>query len=128
MPTVIEVRVNPEKTRARLIVRLDDELVCDVPLEPEDVVDAVHKIGNARAAIAEVPFDTEPVGKYREVDNPTWRIPNYTDGGDRLLLLRHPAMGWTSFRLPQKEANSMAEWLTKKVDNRPRRSTQARGH
>ncbi|MGH6877528.1 MAG: hypothetical protein ACREHV_09155 [Rhizomicrobium sp.] len=82
-----------------------------------------HQLVRSPAALNRaVPATLDRHVRLREVNYPAWNIPNYTDGGDRLFILRHPALGWTSWRFAQSEANKIAEWLTKEIENRPNRA------
>ena len=122
--TEILVLVHPNGRDAKLVIKRGSDTVCDVPITADEIVDGIHRFGNARAALhEEVSMTLDPIVRLSEVDYPVWMIPNYTDGGDRLFILRHPAVGWTSWRFSQSEATKIAEWLTKKVENRPNRAT-----
>jgi hypothetical protein len=121
--TEIEVLVHANGRDAKLIVKRDSNTICDVPITADEIIDGIQKFGNARAALhEEVSMTLDPIVRLGEVNYPVWMIPNYTDGGDRLFILRHPAVGWTSWRFSQNEANKIAEWLTKKVESRPNRA------
>jgi hypothetical protein len=92
--TEIAVLVHANGRDAKLIVKRGSDVVCDVPITADEIVDGIQKFGNARAALnEEVPLTLDPVIRLGEVNYPRWVIPNYTDGGDRLFILRHPAVG-----------------------------------
>src|SRR4051812_40772901 len=80
----IEALVTPDGMKARVVVKQNGNTVCNaITDDPQDLTDAIQKLGNARAAMGEnIATQLEPVVRLPEVENPTWKIPNYTDGGD----------------------------------------------
>jgi hypothetical protein len=122
MMTNIMVLVNESGKQAVLRVTNKRRVVCEVEITADEIVEGIRRFGNARAAMGEGPAPTlESIVRLPEIDYPAWHIPGYTDGGDRIFVIRHPAVGWTVCRFSQEEANNIATWLTKPVESRPKR-------
>jgi hypothetical protein len=74
----------------------------------------IHDVGSHRANLKEqVTPDLDPGSRLLAVVDPAWRVPGERHPAGRILCFRHPGLGWLSFVLPDKEAASIAEWLTK---------------
>ena len=124
MSAEIHTLVSADKTKAKLVIKVDGKTALETEIDDDEITEGIQRLGNANASLnGGPPLTLDPVVRLKEVDHPRWIIPRYTDGGDRLLIIRHPAMGWTSFRFSQEEANEIAEWLTKPLENRPNRAT-----
>lgn len=74
----------------------------------------IHDVARHRAQLKEgVTPDLDPGSRFEAIIDPAWKIDGARVPEGRILLLRHPGLGWLSFVLPDKEAASIAEWLTK---------------
>jgi hypothetical protein len=83
----------------------------------------IHDVARHRAELAEqVTPELDPGSRLEAIIDPIWRVQGYRLTEGRLLSFRHPGLGWLSFVLPDKEAVSIAEWLTK--DDVPLRETK----
>lgn len=116
IPVDIQVFVDTAANAAKLVVKRNDKIVCDVMLDGSELAEGLFAMIAARAALRDqVPMDLEPKVVIPDVINPRWYVPDHTLEGNRQLIFRHPGIGWTAYLLPQHEANSIAEWLTKNL-------------
>jgi hypothetical protein len=94
---------------------------CRVDKKKENVVIQIEEDKRALAHILldsattenHIPTELDPGSRLEALIDPIWHIPNYRREQGRILALRHPGLGWLSFVLTDKEAASIAEWLTK---------------
>lgn len=74
----------------------------------------IHQLAALRASLPEQVAPTlDPGSRIDAQIAPAWQIPAVKSEHGRLLLLRHPGLGWLGFALGDKHAAEIAEWLTK---------------
>jgi hypothetical protein len=79
-----------------------------------------HDVASHRANLNEpVTPRLDPGARLPAVVDPAWLVPNERDSQGYILCFRHPGLGWLSFVLPDNEAASIAEWLTKDLPIQP---------
>jgi hypothetical protein len=82
----------------------------------------ISDLAKHRAQLNEpVPPDLDPGSRFEAIVDPAWKVDGVRLAAGRVLLLRHPGLGWLSLVLPDKEAASIAEWMTKDLPLRPGR-------
>ena len=70
----------------------------------------IHKLAAHRASLTdEVPEELDPGSRLEAVEHTVWRLAQSAD--DLALILRHPGLGWLSFRLPHNEAAALGREL-----------------
>jgi hypothetical protein len=110
-----ELRIATDPTRRYVVIELwmDGKRLGHINLDGATAEEHVHAVAKHRADLLDpVAADLHPGARLDAVFDPKWRVLNPIEAG-RILALRHPGLGWLPFVLPDKEAQSIAEWLTK---------------
>jgi hypothetical protein len=111
---VIKCRVDKKKENVVIQIEEDKRALAHILLDSATTENHIHDLAKHRAALLEqVPTELDPGSRLEALIDPIWHIPNYRREQGRILALRHPGLGWLSFVLTDKEAASIAEWLTK---------------
>jgi hypothetical protein len=59
----------------------------------------------------EVPRELSSSAEISRVVDPGWLLHTPFDGKDKLLVVRHPGLGWMMFQLPSSEATKLGQAL-----------------
>jgi hypothetical protein len=118
------------KFSLRSTVELAVELTPDkagrgtVKLEAADIDALIAKLSHYRSTMApEVPRQLTNSTDVAGVRDPIWILHVPPGSTDRLLLVRHPGLGWMMFRLPAAEATKLGHAL---LPNRPQPTADER--
>jgi hypothetical protein len=93
----------------------DERALAHIYLDAPSVDEAIRNLGTLREKLPDpIPEDLDPNARMEAVVSPVWKIP-YPDQyeGHRTLALRHNRYGWLGFLLPEREAQAIADWLTR---------------
>src|SRR5262245_35132895 len=110
------IKSGPDEEKENVVIYIEEDgnLKAWVILDPATVAQHIHDLAKHRAALNDqVPTELEPVSLLATIINPVCRTPGHRTVHGRVLVIRHPGLGWLSFAIPDKEAASIAEWLTK---------------
>jgi len=76
----------------------------------------IQEVADARAQLTDpVSPMLDPNSMLDAVVDPSWRIEDYRISEGRIVAFRHPGLGWMAFVIPEEQAKSIAEWLTKDI-------------
>jgi hypothetical protein len=111
----LRVGLREDRQEAVIELWLDEQPLGHIFLDPATLEKHIRDCAAHRAQMPdEVPRDLDPGSRLEgSVYDPIWRIPAQRHEGGRILALRHPGIGWLGFVIPEHEAKSLAEWLTK---------------
>ena len=88
-------------------------------LSAKESQELVELIGMVRmmtpASIAEEPSE----GVVQAVVDPAWRAPAYKAPQGRVLILRHPGLGWIHFIFPEDKADRVSKLLAMELADAP---------
>ena len=76
----------------------------------------IHLLAKCRTRMRDaIPDERDPGSRFETLIHPKWFIPPPEDDPPegRVMLVRHPGLGWLAFVFPHTEAAKIAEWLTK---------------
>ena len=112
------IKAWPDENRQHVTIQIEDndKPLAHISLDAATTENHIHDLAKQRASLIEqVTPDLDPGSRIEAIVDPVWRISQNRVAQGRILCLRHPGLGWLSFVLPDKEAASMAEWLTKEL-------------
>ena len=96
---------------ARLETLIDGASASWVELDGPGLDWLIAQLAAARANLPEpVADEFDPTNPPMATDDPAWWVSD-PDSQGSTLALRHPGLGWLSFRLPRNEAAELAGWL-----------------
>jgi|KBSMisStaDraftv2_1062788.scaffolds.fasta_scaffold819382_1 hypothetical protein len=84
-----------------------------ISLNVAEIDELIARLSQYRAAMApEVPREVpERVAAGKTVQDPMWIVHKPAGGTHRLLIVRHPGLGWMLFQLPLTEADKLGQAL-----------------
>jgi hypothetical protein len=95
-----------------------------VKLEAADIDALIAKLSHYRSTMTpEVPWQLTNSTNVVDVRDPIWILHAPPGSTDRLLLVRHPGLGWMMFRLPAAEVTKLGHAL---LPNRPQPTADSR--
>jgi hypothetical protein len=95
-----------------------------VKLEAADIDALIAKLAHYRSTMApEVPRQLANSNTVVGVRDPIWMLHAPPGSTDRLLIVRHPGLGWMMFQLPAAEATKLGHAL---LPNRTQHTTDER--
>jgi hypothetical protein len=112
----MELRLNADQSREHVTVEMwtDGKPVGHMLLDGATAEKHIHDMARHRAMLNDsVPTELDPGARLEALIDPVWHVPPNRIPEGRILALRHPGLGWLTFVLPDKEAQAIAEWLTK---------------
>jgi len=109
-------------TNAKLSIRSRLELAFElsndnassgkVHLRASDIDSLIAKLAQHRATMApEIPQSLPEREDVTMIHDPIWILHAPTSTKDKLLLIRHPGLGWLTFQLPPSEAAKLGHAL-----------------
>jgi hypothetical protein len=102
----------------------DNATLGKVTLRASDVDSLIAKLAYFRAGMTpEIPRVSSDPGNLGRVLDPLWILHAPLLAKDKLLLVRHPGLGWMMFQLPPSEAAKLGHAL---LSDGPRRVTDER--
>jgi hypothetical protein len=82
-------------------------------LNPGKVMELIRELSDLREALAPQVSTTIPAGQRHLVTpEPLWEISAEAREDGKVLLIRHPGLGWLGFIIPHKDCERLAEKLT----------------
>lgn len=83
-----------------------------INLRAADIDLLIARLAQFRATMApEVPRTLAEFKDIAAALNPSWILHSPAATNDKLLLIRHPGLGWLMFQLPRSEAAKLAHGL-----------------
>lgn len=83
-----------------------------VTLKASDIDALTAKLAHIRAAMSpEIPRTVSDVTDVSRVIDPIWMLHAPVSAADKLLVVRHPGLGWLMFQLPASEAARLGHAL-----------------
>ena len=111
----MELRTKIDEAADECIIELhmNDKPLGHVRLPAPDLETFIHQLSEQRARMRdEVPRTLDPGARFTALVDPIWRVPEDHNAEGRLLILRHPGLGWLAFCFPEHEAQNLCQWLT----------------
>ena len=97
----------------------DDEASVSTVLTPKESQELVDLLAAARmvtpGAVAEAPAE----GMVQAVVDPAWMAPAYRAPQGRVLIVKHPGLGWIHFIFPEERADQVAKVLAADLQPAP---------
>ena len=82
-------------------------------LNPTKVMELIHELSDLREALAPQVSTSIPAGqRHFATPEPLWEISAEVREDGRVLLIRHPGLGWLGFIIPHNDCERLAEKLT----------------
>jgi hypothetical protein len=111
---VMKVWTTDDKEHVGVQLEQNDKALGYILFDGASAEQHMHNVARHRAELNDgVAPDLDPGARLEAIVDPTWRTPKYRLQEGRILSFRHPGLGWLTFVVPDKEAASIAEWLTK---------------
>ena len=108
-------RLNDAKDEAILELLEDGKQLGWITFPAEDFDNLIEGLARMRAEMTPPVVPTLDLGSRIDAQiDPSWRIPDSCSEEGRVLVLRHPGLGWLGFLIPWEKADMMAEWLTRR--------------
>lgn len=85
-------------------------------LDPTKVTELIHELSDLRETLAPQVPNSIPAGKRLFVTpEPLWEISGEARDDGKVLLIRHPGIGWLGFIIPHDDCKRLAKKLTGKL-------------
>jgi hypothetical protein len=85
-------------------------------LDPSKVEEMIQDLSDLRVALAPQVRDTIPNGKFLDaIPGPLWKISGEDREDGKVLVIRHPGIGWLGFIIPHLDCKLLAEKLTNEI-------------
>jgi hypothetical protein len=85
-------------------------------LNSSKVEEMIQDLSDLRAALAPQVPDTIPNGTYlAATPGPLWKISEEVREEGKVLVIRHPGIGWLGFIIPHLDCKLLAEKLTNEI-------------
>jgi hypothetical protein len=82
-------------------------------LNPTKVMELIHELSDLRVALAPQVATSMPAGQRLFVTpEPIWEVSGEVRADGKVLLIRHPGLGWLGFIIPHDDCERLAEKLT----------------
>lgn len=110
------IKCGVDELRETVLVRIEEneKSLGQVGLDGRSTEALILSLGKQRAALKEeVPRTLEAGTSIEAMLDPVWQVDGQKLPEGRVLALRHPGFGWLTFVIPDHEAKSIADWLTR---------------
>jgi hypothetical protein len=85
-------------------------------LNPAKVMELIHELSDLRTELApQVPTSIPTGQRHFVTPEPLWDVSIEVRDDGRVLMIRHPGIGWLGFILPQADCDRLAKKLTGKL-------------
>jgi hypothetical protein len=82
-------------------------------LDPAKIEQMIQDLSDLREELApQVPSSVPPGKRLFVTPEPIWKVSAEVREDGRVLLIRHPGLGWLGFIIPQADCDRLAEKLT----------------
>jgi hypothetical protein len=82
-----------------------------IKLDAADIDALIAKLAHHRSAMTPEVSREGPNAELPKVVDPLWILHAPAGTSDKLLLIRHPGLGWMMFQLPAMEAGKLGQGL-----------------
>ena len=97
----------------------DGETSVSTTLTPEESQGLVDLLAAARMVTPGAVADAPAEGMVQAVVDPAWVAPAYKARQGRVLILRHPGLGWIHFIFPDERADQVSKVLAADLQPAP---------
>ena len=88
-------------------------------LTAKEAQDLVDLVGMVRMMTPGSTADEPAEGQVQAVVDPAWRSPAYKAPQGRVLILKHPGLGWIHFIFPEDKAELVSKLLAADLEPAP---------